>query len=426
MLLRRLLRGVVVILVGLAGCMLPAAAASSTCRYDYDGDGDVDGIDFQRFLVESDGSDLNLFAGEFGTVNCQPFSGVPEDVDLGIAFDEQQGGGGLVGETVRLLNGNTLQVRTDLFFGSPHSLGLRFSAYYNSRSAVAGSQGAGWSHTYSVLLNPAFIFDNQSYIRIVDATGRGHYFLEESSGMFAGAFHERSHVTAETNGFIWQRLSGSRYGFSRAGRLLWIDDEKGNRLELGYDGQDRLDTVTDQASGRVLIFNYNENDLIESIDGPVTEAVTGGVWVEFGYNAHHNLASVTYADDTGFDYTYADPEDVHNLTAAHNRAGHLINTWSYDDLDRCTENFSPNGKGVAVNYASDHEVKVTDAYNVERTYAVSIIDGRRRLSAMQGLADPPYTETKVRQWDYDEKMQLVQVTLANGTVHQFSNFDGRG
>ena len=45
-----------------------------------------------------------------------------EDVDFGLDYNEQQGGGGLVGETVRILNGNTIEFRSDLNFPSPNQL----------------------------------------------------------------------------------------------------------------------------------------------------------------------------------------------------------------------------------------------------------------------------------------------------------------
>ncbi|MBW2609897.1 MAG: tandem-95 repeat protein, partial [Deltaproteobacteria bacterium] len=48
----------------------------------------------------------------------------PADVDLGVNQDEQQGGGGLVGETVRVLNGNVLEFRSDVSFPTPNRLGL--------------------------------------------------------------------------------------------------------------------------------------------------------------------------------------------------------------------------------------------------------------------------------------------------------------
>jgi YD repeat-containing protein len=426
MALRKMLPGLIIVLVVLLGYSLLAADISAAYRQGPDNDGDIDNLDFKQFSKSYDDSDLKFFAGNWGAKILQLFSTVPGDVDLGISPDEQQGGGGLVGETVRIINGNSFVSRADVFFASAHTLGLGFSAFYNSQSLFAQSLGVGWSHTYSVLLNPFYKIGRKTYIRIVDATGRGRYFRKQTHGVFAGAFQERSHVAAQTDGFIWHRLNGSRYGFSDTGRLSWIDDEKDNRLQLGYDGQDRLDTVTDLASGRTLTFNYNENDLIESIAGPVTAAVADGIRAGFGYDTNLNLASVIYADGSGFDYTYADGQDVHNLTAIHNRAGHLINTWSYDAQDRCIENLSPNGRGLTVNYVSNRRVKVTDAYGIERTYVLRIIKGHKRLSATQGPASPPYTDTLVRKWRYDNKLRLVRVEHTNGTIHKYRNYDKRG
>ena len=250
-----------------------------------------------------------------------------------------------MGETVRLLNGNMVEVRSDLSFPSPNSLGLGFAATYNSRSTETGILGFGWTHTYSVTLDPDFEISGASYLKVLCPTGRAHYFQEETPGNYKGAFHERSHVKEEAGDYVWYRLNGSRYGFSTEGTLLWIEDEKANRISVAYDAQDRVATVSDVASGRVLTFGYNANGLLESITGPVTTAVSDGIWVTYGYDANQNLTSVTYADGSGFTYGYTDPEDIHNLTEKRNKANHLLNTWGYDDQDRCVSQFQRKGKG---------------------------------------------------------------------------------
>ena len=74
-----------------------------------------------------------------------------------------------------------------------------------------------------------------------------------------------------TNAPMWRwnqelcdRLDGSRCGFSSEGKLIWIDDEKGNELSLTYDAQGHIETVSDAASARVLTFHY-VNDLLDHI-----------------------------------------------------------------------------------------------------------------------------------------------------------------
>lgn len=349
-----------------------------------------------------------------------------DDLDLGVAFDEQQGGGGLVAESVRLLNGNVIEARADVGFASPNSMGLSFTAAYNSRSSIDGSLGYGWSHTYSATLDDSVTMFGQAYIRITGLTGRGAYYLEESPGVYKGAFKEKSSVRLEAGEYIWYRLDGSRYGFAADGKLNWLEDEKGNRLNLAYDAGGRIDTVTDAASSRVLTFNYNAEDLIDAISGPVTVAVADGVWVSFAYDGNRNLTSVTYADGSGFNYSYTDTNDIHNFTEKRNKANHLIGTWGYDDQDRCTANFSPDGKGVNIVYSSDTQVEVTDAYGTLRTYTIGDVDGRKRLTAMQGTTLPPYSAYNVIRWQYDSQMNLTEAEYGGGMINQFQNFDERG
>jgi RHS repeat-associated protein len=352
---------------------------------------------------------------------------LPVDVDYGLFPDEHQGSGGLVGETVRILNGNTVEFRSDIVFPSPHSLDLFFAATYNSRSNSSGVLGFGWSHTYSEIFDPAYEIAGKTYLKIVDQTGRASYFTQETPGVYKGEFNERSQVKAEAGEYVWYRLNGSRHGFSAAGQLLWIDDEKDNRLVLGYEAQERLQTVTDISSSRVFTFNYTAGGLLESISGPVTDGVPSGVWMTYGYDANQNLISVTYADGSGFDYTYSDPNDVHNLTEKRDKAGHLINTWAFDAQDRAVSNFSVQGRGVvSVQYTSETQVNVTDVYGTIRSYTIGEINGRMRVTAMQGPAGAPYIDSNVIRWVYDSQMNLIEAETIDGTIYQYQNYDDRG
>jgi len=351
---------------------------------------------------------------------------IPGDIDFGLAIDEQEGGGGLVGETVRILNGSTVEYRSDLVFPSPNRLGLSFEATYNSRSIISGALGFGWTNAYDVSLDPDFDISGGSYIKILGPTGRVFYFREETVGFYEGAFHERSFVKAETGGYVWYRLNGTRYGFSIEGTLIWIEDEKANRLSVAYDAQDRVETVSDTASGRVLTFNYNGEGQLESISGPVTTAVSDGVWVTYGYDAGQNLTSVTYADGSGFTYGYTDSNDVHNLTEKRNKANHLLNTWDYDDQDRCVINFSVQGRGVSIDYVSESQIAVTDAYGTVRTYTIADVSDRKRLTVLQGNAVAPYTSSNAIRWAYDDNMRLIEVEYANGSINHYQDYDERG
>lgn len=354
----------------------------------------------------------------------------PEDIDFGYNFDEQQGGGGLVGETIRILNGNVIEHRRDLRFPSPNSLGLTLDVFYNSRSTTPGAFGYGWSHTYEVSLDPGFAIEAESYLRIIAGDGRALYFNEEEPpGEYRGAFHERSHVTLDGEEYVWHRLDGAKYVFfgsgDNLGKLKRIEDEKGNLLQLEYDSSGRLETVIDNATGRSIIFNYDSVGRVESVSGPVTASVERGIWVSYGYD-NGNLTSVTYWDGRGFNYTYADTGHTHNLTRKADKKNHVLNEWSYDGEDRAIYCTSINGKGVSIRYISETSVEVVDAYGTPRIYDLADVGGRKRVSSISGPSVIPYSESNTVRWVYDTDMRLVEVEYGGGSIDQYTDYDERG
>jgi hypothetical protein len=82
---------------------------------------------------------------------------------------------------------------------------------------------------------------------------------------------------------------------------------------------------------------------------------------------------------------------------------------SYDTQDRAINNFCVEGSGVSVNYVSTTEIEVTDAYGTLRTYTLSDMDGRKRVSAVTGIAGAPYSRNNAVRWQYDTEMRLIEM-----------------
>jgi len=238
---------------------------------------------------------------------------------------------------------------------------------------------------------------------------------------------ERSSLQSDGgNGYIWCRENGRRYAFSPSGRLDAITDEVGNRLELTYDTANRLSSVLDTASNRSIWFDYDGAGYLNRIHGPSTAAVPDGIRTSFDHDANGNLIEVTYADGSGFTYSYDDPQDVHNLTEIRTLAGHLVRSYSYDSLDRCTGMTSPDGDGFTLMYVSSTQIDVTDAYGVLRTHTLREVAARKRLLSISGLPDPPYAHSPFNWWWYDENLNLTQIHDWAGKVTVFADFDSRG
>jgi RHS repeat-associated protein len=353
---------------------------------------------------------------------------IPADIDLGIDPSSPPAAGEVIAGGLNLLNGNLVEVRNDLVFPSPNRLGLAFQSFYNSRSSTLGDLGYGWSHSFAAGLTLSNGSTGFPYHKISDATGRGVYFSCNTTGTFPGAFQERSQLRLEGTQYVWYRLDGSKLGFNNAGRLRWMEDPVGNRLSLDYAtvaNAQRLKTITDSATGRVLTFNYRTDGLLLSIQGPVSSAVPNGLWVNFGYDTAKNLTTVTYADGSGFKYEYDSPAS-HNLTRKRDMADHILAEWRYDTSDRCILYFRPDGKGVkTVAYVSETTRDVTDAYNVTRSYTIGSAGGRKRVVSMTGTTNPPYSAPNGVSWAYDTSMRLTQVRYAGGTFYTFANYDSR-
>jgi RHS repeat-associated protein len=362
------------------------------------------------------------------------YSSAPQDIEQGAPYDACPTKlTNFVGNPVNILNGNKYEPVTDLILPTPNKRGIAFKRYYNSQTTDTDILGYGWTHSYSVNLTPDVILDSISHIRIEDNTGKGHYFKNSSGSRWDGVFKDKSYVIVEIDEtYIWHKIDGTKYGFNSQGQLSWMDDAVGNRQNFSYDGNNRLETVTDNASGRVLTFHYNANDLIDYIEGPVTTAVTDGTWVTYGYDGNNNLTSVTYADGSGFNYEYSDPNDFHNLTAKKDKLNHILSTWAYDTQDRGISNFTRDGKGVTINYdnyETNSTIDVTDAYNVTRTYTVTQYDTHfPRVTSILGPGGCTSCagELPIR-YEYDPvTLNVIEEEYANGTVNQYQDYDEHG
>ena len=358
----------------------------------------------------------------------EPEATVPQDISSGIdpsaicpAGDQSK-----VGNPISIYEGNNVETEEDLRFASAARRRFAYERFYNSRSTASGPLGYGWSHTYRLTLTPSHGYNGDIYLKINDESERGVYFEDAGGGHYEGAFKERTTVELEGIDYVWYRLDSRRFAFNPDGRLIWIEDEVGNRLNLTYDADNRLQTVADTASGLVLTFHYNGEDRVDYISGPVTPSVADGIWVRYEYDASGNLTSVLYPDGSGFDYEYADPNDANNLTAKQDKSGHLLSSWTYDNQDRATGNFTRDGRGVTIDYVDENKVEVTDAYGITRTYEIWTLDGRKKITDVHGPEGCQACGDEVVRIEYDSMARVIEVEFAGGLIEQYGNFDSRG
>ncbi|RJP75074.1 MAG: RHS repeat protein, partial [Desulfobacteraceae bacterium] len=329
------------------------------------------------------------------------------------------------GNPITVYNGNKYESVSDIAINSAQQRNFVFNRYYNSLSDFNGTLGYGWTHTYNANLDPNFN-TTENKIRIIDETGRGLYFQDQSDGHYIGLFNEKTFVEAENGNFVWYRQDGRKYIFNSSGLLIQIEDKIGNDFTLTYSGG-LLQTVTDESTGRTLAFYYNANQKIEYIEGPVTSAISDEIWVEYAYDTNQNLTSVTYADGSGYTYQY---NGSHHLTQKEDKSGNILSTWAYDSLGRANSNVNNKGKSVTINYdnyADQDTIVVTDGYGVARTYSIEHpSDGKSRIvGAANGSGCSSCGEGIVRV-EYDDNGEVSELEYANGRIDKFQSFDTKG
>lgn len=331
-----------------------------------------------------------------------------------------------VGDPITIFNGNNYQKQKDLVFPTPHRRGLVFERFYNSRAHQMGPLGYGWTHSYEVHLQPSFRFGRRTYLKIINETGRGLFFKKVGDGHYAGAFKEKSTVKLENGHYVWQRLDGSRFIFNQKHLLIRIDDGVGNCQYLACDNGNHLTDIADSTTNYLLHFHYHQQGRLHYISGKGSEDHPNLVWVIYDYDEKGNLISATYPDESGFNYTYTDTNDVHNLTEKRDKTGKFLSSWSYDNKDRAIKNKTNDSKGVSIEYVNENEVRVTDAKGVTRIYTIWDIDGMKVVTRIKAAPGHQMSPDEIRGISYDSQKRVIEVRYVGGLVKQFDDFDSRG
>lgn len=332
---------------------------------------------------------------------------------------------------INYLNGNNFQQETDISFNSPFDNGFKFKRCYNSQSADTTTMGHGWRHNYDIILHPQFN-DSQYLIKIKGRSGRGYYFEDyDLDGLFKGAFQEISSIIRNAQGsYIWTRSDGMVYTFDSTGLLTSIADKNGNIQSFVYNDDNLLETVTDNATGRVLTLFYSHDNKIQYITGPVISAVPDGIWVSYIYDDNDNLTGVAYADGengsaaSGFEYRYEDPYDPNNLTMKLDAQGTILSSWTYDENNRAVSNTNNRGTGIIVDYTDPDEIEVTDVYGVATVYSISEIAGRRKIIQSTAPAGCFSCSGGIYQTEFDPDTGYpTRREYFNGRVDTFQDYD---
>ncbi len=263
-----------------------------------------------------------------------------------------------VGEPINSITGNMYIITPDLTL-SGKGLNFSFTRTYNSQAASASSEtgplGYGGTHSYNLYLTQ----DTQNkLVKIKDDEGKGYLFADNQDGTFISQRGEYSTLTKNSPNFIWRKKDGRQYLFDLSGKLTQIKDRNSNSINLSYNNQNQLTSITDTC-GRQLNLTYAQGKLSLLTD-------PSGRTVSYSYDAQGNL--ITATDPLGNSTTYS-YDSKHNLTKKTDPLNQSI-YYTYDSLNRCTSSSGENNAGRVdlVFDPANHQTTITDSRGNSTTH----------------------------------------------------------
>jgi len=324
---------------------------------------------------------------------------------------------GYAADPVNTALGNFTYQHTDLKMPG-RGLFFEFTRTYNSADTYSGPLGAGWTHSYNIVVTEKLL--NEMEDQVFVKWGDGHEdFYTYSSGSYMSEF---GHDILIKDGNLLELTTREqiRYRFvpvysveffddnynvitSVSWRLLDIQDRNGNTILLSYDDEGKLIEITDTV-GRVVRLYYDGDG--KRIDNIID--TTLGRTVELYYTKD----DLTKVKDLGGRYTSFAYDEVHHLTSITDAREHSLVTNEYDDNGKVKTQTDAKGYRTTYEYyEADKRTIVTDSLGNNTTY---LHDERNRL--VQTI-DALSTTNK---YTYDQKNNRTFVTDKRENITEYT------
>lgn len=259
-----------------------------------------------------------------------------------------------------------------------------------------------------------------SPIHTVTTADGGFYTFEQTSpGVYAETSKYPVRLVLDGSQWLFYHTDNTIDRFSD-GKLISRTFVDGRKLTLAYDATSgRLSTITDD-TGRSLQLTYNGNGQVGTLTHPAGQ-------ISYGYGANYNLTTVTYEDTKTRQYHYEKAGFPNHLTGITDERNIRFATWDYDVKGKVSS--SKHGTILNANLTTltynPSYTTVTDAAGGSRDYHLGVKGSFFVVTDITGdkCLDCPRNMMKER--TYDTNGFLDEVTDWKGNITDY-DFDGRG
>ena len=260
-----------------------------------------------------------IFQGGASTSGC--VLGSNDSLNFPISLGSLENAGttgcnGSVGRPVNVTNGNVYLQQTDYQLpGVGEAIGI--TRTYNSISQTIGLFGRGWMTEYDETVTT----DANNQLQLTLPDGRLVTFATPD---FFGQI-----VKNGDGSYTVSFKDGRIHQFNASGKLISLGDRNGNQTALAYDFNGRLSSITDPF-GRILSITTNASGRVLSISDSL------GTIATYTYGGSNELSTVTYADSSGYQFSYVGVPSGLALASVTDAVGNVIEQHDYDLQGRAT------------------------------------------------------------------------------------------
>ncbi|WP_178106713.1 DUF6531 domain-containing protein [Pseudomonas mangiferae] len=306
------------------------------------------------------------------------------------------------GNPINTANGNKFQHEVD-YVGKNTAAGLVFERYYNGVDGV-------WLHGYSTRL-----VISPTQVVLIHADGRqSRYQL-----VTADRFDSKD----ETGSLVKQ---GDQWLYSAPGKT-YVFNASG-QLERAGEGEEAVSFS--YLGGKVIVKNQYGKELTITEDWwhqPRSVSIDDKEFT-FTYDLYNRLAQVARIVTnvpSQKTYHYEDPIHYLALTGITDERGVRYATWAYDEQGRAISSEHAGGaEKVTLAYNADGSTTVTNEYGKQATYRFQVIQGVKRIIAIEGEPSPNCPSSNST-FTYDERGLLKTRRDNKGNLTTY-DYDARG
>lgn len=373
---------------------------------------------------------MKKLTGKYTCSNAGGFGGVPGGPECNQPCANFQAGrpeadGDLDGmlTSINRVYGNLAIQTPDLVYQGAEGNHTNLKLYFNSTASDSKASAAGprWSLTYSDRMVPSS--SNPGNLDLETGDGSRLTFTRNIDGTFTSPPNNFDVVTQNPDKTITLvKKDQTRLEFDINGSLVRKIDRLGQGVTLGYDGQNRLTSLTD-SNGMVTTLNYGSNGYISSIDA------NGQYQVKLSYDGSNRLKNITYPDSQAYNFDYASGFAITDRKGettkfAYVNSGGQISSRTNPDGRRMDINAANPTGGSMINYAG-----ISTSYTWDSRYIVTgVKDELGHLTGYSYTADnkvaattdPLGNKTK-NYYDTRGNKTTVEDALGNKTNYVYSD-----